>query len=57
LAWIRGQVSLEQASQTWFRKTRAYAKRQLTWFRKEPKVYWLSGADQGAALELIKDWP
>jgi tRNA dimethylallyltransferase len=38
---------------------RNYAKRQLTWFRREPEVHWLEGfGDEaetvGAALELVR---
>jgi tRNA dimethylallyltransferase len=27
-----------------------YARRQLTWFRKEPNVVWLTGAGESAAI-------
>jgi len=30
--------------------TRRYAKRQLTWFRKEPLVHWLPGFGDDAAI-------
>lgn len=38
---------------------RNYAKRQLTWFRREPKVHWLAGfgdetATAGEAMELVR---
>lgn len=36
---LDGQT-LEQARQNWLRNTRAYAKRQLTWFRKERDIFW-----------------
>jgi tRNA dimethylallyltransferase len=42
-AVLRGQITLEQARAAIQQVTRRYAKRQLTWFRKEPGVYWLSG--------------
>lgn len=35
---ITGQCSLEQAVELWLRNTRAYAKRQLTWFRAEESL-------------------
>jgi tRNA dimethylallyltransferase len=35
-AVVEGQLSLEQARELVAQETRRYAKRQLTWFRKEP---------------------
>jgi tRNA dimethylallyltransferase len=41
--FIRGEVSREQALQTAQQAHRNYAKRQMTWFRREPEVHWLRG--------------
>jgi tRNA dimethylallyltransferase len=35
-AHLRGELSLEQAKDRMLKATRAYARRQYTWFRKEP---------------------
>jgi tRNA dimethylallyltransferase len=40
---IRGQLTLAQAIEDTFIATRQYAKRQRTWFRREPDVEWLRG--------------
>ena len=40
---LRGERTLEQAREAIAQATRRYAKRQLTWFRKEPGVHWLAG--------------
>lgn len=37
---LRGECSLERAVEESVRATRRYAKRQLTWFRKEPGIHW-----------------
>lgn len=42
LAVVRGQLSLEEAIRLTARDTRHYAKRQLTWFRKEPEARFLA---------------
>lgn len=48
---IRGELSLEQALAAAQQAHRNYAKRQLTWFRKEPDVCWLQAfGDTPAAL-------
>lgn len=42
-AVLRNELSLEQASEAIQQATRRYAKRQLTWFRKEAEVQWFAG--------------
>jgi len=55
---IEERLTPEQALASMQLETRRYAKRQLTWFRKEQSVYWLSGfgeepAVQQQALKLL----
>ncbi len=40
---IAGRLSREEAIQQIQQATRRFAKRQLTWFRREPDVHWLPG--------------
>lgn len=40
---LMGSLSLEAAVKQIQQATRRFAKRQLTWFRKEPAVHWLPG--------------
>jgi tRNA dimethylallyltransferase len=40
---LRGEVTREQAISAAQQGHRNYAKRQLTWFRREPEVTWLEG--------------
>jgi tRNA dimethylallyltransferase len=40
---VRGEMTLEAARVAIQQATRRYAKRQLTWFRKEPGIHWLGG--------------
>lgn len=49
-AALRKEISLERASEAIQQATRRYAKRQLTWFRKEPGVEWFPGF--GGDLEI-----
>jgi len=36
---------------------RNYAKRQMTWFRREPEVKWIAGfGDEGETLRLARGW-
>jgi tRNA dimethylallyltransferase len=43
--YFRGEVSLDVAVEELIRQTRRYAKRQETWFRKEPDVAWFQADD------------
>lgn len=43
LSHLYGKLSLERAIELTKQDTRRYAKRQMTWFRKEKDVHWLSG--------------
>jgi len=54
----RGERTREEAIELTARDTRRYAKRQWTWFRRDPEIVWLSGFGsdpevQAAALELV----
>lgn len=40
---LRGELTSEQALQSAQQAHRNYAKRQMTWFRREPQVTWLNG--------------
>jgi tRNA dimethylallyltransferase len=40
---VRGEVTLEEALASAQQGHRNYAKRQMTWFRREPEVHWLEG--------------
>jgi tRNA dimethylallyltransferase len=43
--YLQKDWSLDKAIRELQRDTRRYAKRQLTWFRKDPEVIWLGGRD------------
>ena len=57
--FLRGELSREEALQAAQQAHRNYAKRQMTWFRREPDVMWLKGFGddreiQQNALEKIE---
>lgn len=51
LAHVRGEMSLEQAIEATEIGTRQYAKRQMTWFRKDPQIHWLHGFGSDPAIQ------
>ncbi|MGH9782017.1 MAG: tRNA (adenosine(37)-N6)-dimethylallyltransferase MiaA [Candidatus Acidiferrales bacterium] len=49
---LAGSMQLDQAIRLVQQATRQYAKRQLTWFRKEPGVHWIDGfGDNSSVVE------
>lgn len=56
LAHILGEMDLEAACDLWYRNTRAYAKRQLTWFAKEPGVRWIRAEGFDRLQGLVRAW-
>ena len=56
-AVLRGEIRLEVAREAIQQATRRYAKRQLTWFRREQGVRWFSGFGDDAAVQAgILEW-
>jgi len=58
-AVLRGEMTLEEARAAIQQATRRYAKRQMTWFRREAGVQWLNGFGdeeriQKEALEKVR---
>ena len=47
LAWMDGEYSLEEAVRILKRDTRHFAKRQITWFKREKDVIWMNKPDYG----------
>lgn len=47
-AVLAGEWTLERAVESTARRTRQYAKRQLTWFRRDPRLLWIAADDRPA---------
>jgi len=57
LAYLEGELTLEEAVELLKRDTRHFAKRQLTWFRREQDVIWVEkgnfGYDESSILQYM----
>lgn len=53
MAYLEGDKSLEEAIETIKRDSRRYAKRQLTWFRRDERIYWID-VEEGLEENLKK---
>ena len=55
-AHLRGGLSLGAAKALWLSNTKAYAKRQMTWFKKEPDVRWFGPGQAREMIGYAKAW-
>ena len=53
LAVLAGTLSVEAAMEAAQQGHRKYAKRQLTWFRREPEVHWVEGFGDSPEAALV----
>ena len=51
---VRGQISLEEAVSRLKRDTRRFAKRQMTWFRADPRIEWIDVGEAGGAAAVVE---
>ncbi|MHA4806924.1 tRNA (adenosine(37)-N6)-dimethylallyltransferase MiaA [Flavitalea flava] len=51
--YLDGRFSLDLAVETIKKNTRHYAKRQMTWFRKDPSIIWLDANDPDLLLKEL----
>ena len=51
--YLDGKTSLEAAVDLIRQNTRHYAKRQLTWFKKDDSILWLNAAQTPASIEFV----
>ncbi|MFO7915887.1 MAG: tRNA (adenosine(37)-N6)-dimethylallyltransferase MiaA [Candidatus Krumholzibacteriales bacterium] len=61
ISYLGGEIDLESCVEKISAATRQYAKRQLTWFRKEDNVKWLDINEddplEEVSMILDKEWP
>ncbi|RLB08687.1 MAG: tRNA (adenosine(37)-N6)-dimethylallyltransferase MiaA [Deltaproteobacteria bacterium] len=54
--YIKGEWRLERALELMQRDTRRYAKRQFTWFKKEPDMIWISHKSKDLTEKKVFDF-
>ncbi len=52
--YLAGQYDLERAKELIKKNTRNYAKRQLTWFRKDKRIIWLEASQKNLPGQIVK---
>ena len=58
LAHLQGSITLDQALDEAIRRTRAFARRQRMWFRRDPRIVWFGAGGNPVALlpALLGHW-
>jgi tRNA dimethylallyltransferase len=54
LGFLKGAFSLSEAIRLVKRNTRHYAKRQMTWFKKDREVRWFSPGEKSLVIEAVR---
>lgn len=52
IPYIKGEINLEESMELLKRNTRRYAKRQLTWFRRDKRIKWLDVNKYSSSKEI-----
>lgn len=55
VAYLKGEISYEEAVYLIKRNTRRFAKRQLTWFRRDKRIKWLNVKEYHEAREIARE--
>lgn len=53
--YLDNNISLDEAINKIKQNTRNYAKRQMTWFRKDPEIKWFTPDETGRMMSFIED--
>ncbi len=56
LAHLEGTLSLEEARVATLRRLRRFARRQEAWFRRDPRVHWLSASAPDLVGQVLERW-
>ncbi len=54
-SYLSGEITLNEAVDLIKKNTRHFAKRQITWFKREPGTIWLEFENYGSTDEMIED--
>ncbi len=55
LSYLDGDVTEAEARQQTIHGTRRFARKQLGWFRRDPRIRWLPAADPQLAETILGD--
>ncbi|HEY3210372.1 MAG TPA: tRNA (adenosine(37)-N6)-dimethylallyltransferase MiaA [Actinomycetota bacterium] len=54
VGFLQGAIGHEEAAATTIRRTKALARRQMAWLRRDPRIRWFVAGEEGA-LEIVEE--
>lgn len=54
--FLKGEYAFDEAVRLLKKNTRHYAKRQITWFKKDPGIRWFNPADKTGIISSVKEF-
>jgi tRNA dimethylallyltransferase len=54
VGYLKGDWNLDEAARLIQRDTRRYAKRQITWFKADPEVFWVNPDDRSEIIDTVR---
>ena len=57
--YLKGYVSRKKVIDDWFNAEKKYAKKQMIWFKKDPRIRWFEQSNANwreVMLQLVSDW-
>ncbi|WP_243309996.1 tRNA (adenosine(37)-N6)-dimethylallyltransferase MiaA [Fundidesulfovibrio agrisoli] len=55
-AHLRGELGFQEALDLWLSNTKAYAKRQMTWFKRDTSIHWFGPGKTREMVALASGW-
>jgi tRNA dimethylallyltransferase len=52
--YLRGEITLAEATAETVRRTRELARRQMVWFRRDPRIRWFPAGEHGA-IDMVDE--
>jgi tRNA dimethylallyltransferase len=53
---LRGRLTIEEVVARTVRRTKDLARRQLAWFRRDPRIRWFETDDAASSLDEIEEY-
>ncbi len=54
--YLQNKMSLSEAVETLKTDTKKYAKRQITWFKRDKRIHWIQNGDKEKTEELVENF-
>lgn len=54
ISYLKGEISYNQMAEDIKKNSRHYAKRQLTWFRRDERIRWFNREDEDILNQIFK---